>query len=110
MSGMNALYTLRNVSVLMIAGGILTGCLDDKHDRITKFEPGVYLGKPDTELSAKQTDTLVRRAKLQGGVVQVTGGGGILAAPSRSSSVRIPSNSAAFFDKLNSRTTHQKGP
>ena len=107
---MKALYTLRTVSVLMIAGVILAGCLDDKHDRITKFDPGVYLGKPDTQLSDKQRDVLVRRARLQSGVVQVTGGGGILAAPSRSSSVRTPSNSATFFGKLNSRAAHQKGP
>ena len=85
---MKALYTLRTVSVLMIAGVILAGCLDEKRDRITKFEPGVYLGKPDTQLSANQRDVLVRRARLQSGVVQVTGGGGILATPSRSSSGR----------------------
>ena len=107
---MKALYTLRTVCVLMIVGVVLTGCLDEKRDRITKFEPGVYLGKPDTQLSNKQLDVLVRRARLQSGVVQVTGGGGILAAPSRSSSVRTPSNSAAFFGKLNSRAANQKGP
>ena len=61
---MKALYTLRTVSVLMVAGVILAGCLDEKHDRITKFEPGVYLGKPDTQLSNKQRDVLVRRARL----------------------------------------------
>ena len=107
---MKALYTLRTVSVLMFAVVILSGCLDEKHDRITKFEPGVYLGKPDTQLSTNQRDVLVRRARLQSGVVQVTGGGGILAAPSRPSSVRTPSDSAAFFGKLNSRTANQKGP
>jgi len=107
---MKALYTLRTVSVLMVAGVILAGCLDEKLDRITKFEPGVYLGKLDTQLSNKQRDVLVRRARLQSGVVQVTGGGGILAAPSRPSSVRTPSDSTAFFGKLNSRTANQKGP
>ena len=107
---MKALYTLRTVSVLMVAGVILAGCLDEKLDRITKFEPGVYLGKPDTQLSDKQRDVLVRRARLQSGVVKVTGGGGILATPLRSSSVRTPSDKADFFGKLNSRAANQKGP
>ena len=100
--------TLGTISILLIASVTLAGCLDEKRNRITKFEPGVYKGRMDTKLTAAQKSALARRTVHQSGVTQVTGGGSRPA--STSSSVRMPSDSAVFYGKLNSRAANQKGP
>ena len=106
---MKALKTILTVSVLLVAGGLLTGCLDEKRGRITEFEPGVYKGKPDTRLTGDQRKELARRTVYQSGVTQVAGGGTGPKANSAGSSVRKPSENAAFYSRLNARTANQKG-
>jgi len=107
---MKVLRPIWTASALLIVGGFLTGCLDEKRGRITEFEPGVYKGKPDSALTADQRRELARRTVYQRGVTQVTGGGG--GSPkvkSAGSSVRGPSDNAAFYNRLNARTANQKG-
>ena len=94
----------------LIVGGLLTGCLDEKRGRITEFEPGVYKGKPDTNLTLEKRRELARRTVYQSGVTQVTGGGGGGSkVTSTTRSVRRPSDDAAFYSRLNARTANQKG-
>jgi len=42
----------------------LQGCRKDEQGRITSFEQGKYLGKPDQKLSDVQLDRLRQRARM----------------------------------------------
>ena len=45
----------------------LTACDPAEQGRRTSYEPGTYLGAPDTELSEQQLDQLRQRARNQMG-------------------------------------------
>ena len=45
----------------------LSACDPAEQDRITRYEKGVYLGKPDTALKEDQVRALRQRANQQGG-------------------------------------------
>jgi len=82
-----------------LAAVALAGCRTEEQDRLTRYEPGVYKGKPDQGLSEDQRRDLMRRALMQSGVTKPAGGG----SPTRD--VRKPVDSGA----LNERTRNQKG-
>lgn len=71
---------------LSISIFVLAACKSEEQGRITNYKPGVYLGKPDTMLTAEQVRKLGLRASLQGNPVYRASGGGA----SRKSDVRAP--------------------
>jgi len=111
----SAMKARKSVGILSILIGVclmLSGCLDDKHDRITNFEPGVYKGRADTKLTDTQRKVLLRRAAHQSGMATASGGGGGggVSAPPVSGSVRMPEDSMALYGRLNARAANQRGP
>jgi hypothetical protein len=52
--------------VVLTAGLLLAACDESEQNRITRYEKGVYLGAPDTELSADQVGVLRHQAARQG--------------------------------------------
>lgn len=67
---------------------LLAGCRAEEQGRVTKYQPGVYLGKKDTQLSSAQVRDLRLRSVFQGDAVNRTVGGG-----ARKSDVRKPAAS-----------------
>ena len=57
----------RALVVLTLVFWTLTGCLDEKRDRVTNYEPGVYKGYPDERLTQAQVNHLKFRAGNQSG-------------------------------------------
>lgn len=52
----------------LVAGGLaLAGCRSEEQNRMTEFEKGTYLGKPDQTLSDEQVEELRLRARHQRG-------------------------------------------
>jgi hypothetical protein len=52
----------------LLAGGLaLAGCRSEEQNRITGFEKGTYLGKPDQKLSDEQLLQLRRQTQRQRG-------------------------------------------
>ena len=54
---------------------LLAGCRAEEQGRILNYQPGEYLGKPDSQLSESQTRSLRQRAMYQAGI-QLGGSGG----------------------------------
>ncbi len=71
-----------------VSAVVLAGCRAEEQGRITNYQPGVYLGKKDTELSHAQVRDLRLRSVYQGDAVRRTVGGS-----ARKSDVRKPSTS-----------------
>jgi len=74
---------------LAISVFVLAACKSEEQGRITHYKPGVYLGKPDTKLSAEQVRRLSSRASMQGNPIYRAGGGG----SAKKSDVRKPEDS-----------------
>ncbi len=70
-----------------VSAVVLAGCRAEEQGRITEYQPGVYLGKKDTQLSQAQVRELRLRSAKQGSAVYRSGGGGA----ARKSDVRKPS-------------------
>lgn len=50
----------------LLTGGLaLAGCRSEEQNRITSFEKGTYLGKPDQKLSDEQVEKLRRQVEHQ---------------------------------------------
>ncbi len=60
-------------AVLMVP--LLAGCRVEEQNRITMYEPGVFLGKKQSVLSQDQVRALHHRARGQAGSINPTGGG-----------------------------------
>lgn len=73
--------------VIAVSAVVLAGCRAEEQGRITQYQPGVYLGKKDTNLSMNQVRNLRRRSAYQGDAVYRHAGGG----GARKSDVRRPS-------------------
>ncbi len=101
---MKARRILSTAGALSVSALLLLGCRAEEQGRITRYEPGVYKGKPDTQLSAAQTRQLRQRTVYQGSGVS-TGGGS--AAPKRD--VRRPGASGIDLGKLKLRARNQGG-
>lgn len=89
----------RTVGLIALVGIALTACRADEQDRLVRYEPGVYKGKPDTNLSEAKLEALRDRTIMQGGAVGTgnSGGGGLKGAD-----VRAP-------EGLDARTLKQGG-
>jgi len=84
---------------------VLAGCRAEEQGRLINYEPGVYKGKPDTELTEVQRRVLRQRSLHQG--AGVASGGG--AVPTKSRDVRKPSGSSIDQGKLRNRVKMQGG-
>jgi len=93
------------IGVIGLAALVLGGCRAEEQGRITSYEPGVYKGKPDTELSDAQRRVLRQRSVYQGSSV-VAGGGG---TSPKYRDVRKPAASSVDLSKLKNRARLQAG-
>jgi len=66
------------LAILLGASFSLGACRDQEQDRFTIYEPGVYQGQPDTQLSEAQMTALRNRATMQMGGTIGTGPGGMV--------------------------------
>jgi len=67
----------RAAGLLALAVLILSACRAEEQGRVVRYEPGVYKGKPDTQVSEDRLQELRERARLQGagaGVGSLGGG------------------------------------
>jgi len=92
---------VRTLSVIAIAAVALTACRADEQGRMIRYEPGVYKGKSDTQLSESRLEELRNRARNQGGVTGSGFAGGAKVQDS-GSDVRVPG-------ELNERAQKQGG-
>lgn len=64
---------------ILIAGTLMLGaCRDAEQDRFVMYEPGVYKGQKDTQLSEAQMTALRNRTTMQMGATIGTGPGGLV--------------------------------
>ena len=54
-------------AALAVIGLVLAACDQNEQGRIRKYEPGRYLGQPDTPLTEEQRNVLRQRARAQSG-------------------------------------------
>ncbi|MBC8337533.1 MAG: hypothetical protein ISR51_06440 [Rhodospirillales bacterium] len=73
------------LGAVALSAALLAGCRSEEQGRITNYQPGVYLGKKDTELSSAQMRDLRLRSVYQSDAVSRSVGGG-----ARKSDVRKP--------------------
>lgn len=83
--------------VVAVSAFLLAACRADEQGRITRYEPGVYLGKKDTQLSEAQKQQLNQRhARQSSATFRSSGGGG------------SPSQSAVDTKSLGTRVEGQR--
>jgi hypothetical protein len=92
--------------LMVLAVIVLAGCRAEEQGRLTNYEPGVYKGKPDTQLSEVQRRQLRKRSVRQGTSFTSGGGGGSAA---KSQGTRAPQKSSIDLGKLRSRARMQSG-
>ncbi len=88
----------------------LGSCREEEQGRRIMFEPGVYLGKADTPISAAARRSLSTRAQRQNALAGGLSGGAGGAPGSAPPNVRPPSGGAAAaipLDALRQRTRRQ---
>ena len=85
-------------AVVCLSVAVLGGCRSEEQGRIMKYQPGVYKGKPDQQLSQDQARSLRERTLMQSGSTGISGGG--------TRDVRKPDIDT---DKLKQRGQNQKG-
>jgi len=68
--------TITVLGAVAVSALVLAACRAEEQGRITRYEPGVYLGKKDTALNAAQQDRLRQEVNRQGSAVYLPGGGG----------------------------------
>ena len=54
-------------ALLLAAGLTLAACDPNEQDRVRNYEPGVYKGQADTQLTEQQREALRRRMSGQSG-------------------------------------------
>lgn len=97
----NTARMVRTLSVIAVAAMALTACRADEQGRMIRYEPGVYKGKPDTQLSESRLEELRNRTRNQGGATGAGFAGGAKVQDS-GSDVRAPG-------ELNERALKQGG-
>ncbi len=71
---MKALTGLKMLVAAFAAPLVLSACHEDEQGRVLTYQPGVYLGKPDTPLSAGQVRELRYRALFLSRLASYNGG------------------------------------
>ena len=59
-----------------VSAALLAGCRSEEQGRLTEYQPGVYLGKKDNQLSSAQVRDLRLRSFYQSDAVTRNVGGG----------------------------------
>lgn len=54
------------IAAMTAAGLLLSACNEEEQGRTMSFEPGVYQGNKDTQLTQDQRNALRARSKMQG--------------------------------------------
>ncbi len=103
---MNVRRFSKLTALVSLAVLLLAGCRAEEQGRLTNYEPGVYKGKADTQLTELQRRSLRQRSVYQGAGNTTGGGEG---APAESRDVRTPSGSSIDLGKLRSRARMQGG-
>jgi hypothetical protein len=82
---MNKLGNFKVLGLIALSASLLASCRAEEQGRVIMYEPGVYLGKKDTQLSSTQVRNLRQRSGYQGDSVYRSLGGGV-----KKSDVRRP--------------------
>jgi hypothetical protein len=82
---MNKLGKFKVMGLIALSASLLVSCRAEEQDRVIMYEPGVYLGKKDSQLSNSQVRDLRQRSSYQGDSVYKAQGSGV-----RKSDVRRP--------------------
>jgi len=93
-------------AAVCLTGVVLAGCKSEEQGRVLRYEPGVYKGKPDQQLSEAQQRELRSRALMQSGTVKPTGGGG---GGDTRRDVRKPGAPSIDLQQLSNRARLQGG-
>ena len=91
----------RMLGLIAVTAVVLSACRAEEQGRLIEYEPGVYKGKPDTELSDSQLENLRERARCQAGASGAGFSGGAKVQDS-GSDVRVPGD-------MNTRMQNQGG-
>lgn len=81
---------VKSLGMIAVAAVALTACRAEEQGRMIRYEPGVYKGKPDNQLSDAQLGELRARTRSQAGVATAGFAGG--AAPKASDKDVRPPN------------------
>jgi hypothetical protein len=54
------------LGIASISASLLVGCRAEEQGRVMMYQPGVYLGKKDVQLSSDQVRVLRQRSNFQG--------------------------------------------
>lgn len=73
---MNSRNILRIFAAVAMCAVALAACRVEEQGRITRYQPGVYLGQKDTQLTKAQEEQLRERTLGQGGATIPPVGGG----------------------------------
>ncbi|MCF3630764.1 hypothetical protein RJ527_12850 [Thalassospiraceae bacterium LMO-SO8] len=92
---------VRTLGGIAIAAIALTACRAEEQGRMIRYEPGVYKGKPDAQLSESRLEELRNRTRSQGGA-SGTGFAGGAKVQDSGADVRVPG-------ELNERAQNQGG-
>lgn len=68
-------FTTMASLLVILAVPLLAGCRAEEQNRITKYEPGVYMGKKQSALSGEQVNALRYRTRMQSGSTSTSVGG-----------------------------------
>jgi len=112
---MNHRHYLKSFGLLTLSLLALTGCRMEEQGRIVNYEPGIYKGQPDTQLSQEQRRALRKRSLYPSSSSGTKNNDAAVSAPKITSVPRKIREPEARFDRsearaiLNSRIRFQKG-
>ena len=95
---------IKVLSVVLIAGVVLSACRAEEQGRLMEHKPGVYLGQPDEQVSEAAKDEARDRTRLQGGSVLSSQG-----VFGRSTGVNPVRTDDESYQELRNRVRQQSG-
>ena len=104
---MNIKKYFKVFGILTLSVFALAGCRDEEQGRVLQYDPGVYKGKTDTNLTEEQRRILRQRSLYQGKGNETGGAGGTRVSKQRD--VRKPQDDRAARAALKARTKLQSG-
>jgi hypothetical protein len=72
---MSVTRILTALGIASISASMLVGCRAEEQGRVMMYQPGVYLGKKDVQLSSDQVRILRQRSSFQRNSVYRNAGG-----------------------------------